>query len=153
MNLKDNFLLRVQEITNTNPLSKKRDRHIVEVRALLIYLLHSILGMGCSSIRDYLFTKGFKTHHATILHAIKNWDIYSKYNPQLMSWCNEILITSDFATDEIKLEYIKDKMQFLPNADLQNIYIKIQEHYDTHIQKMCLEQETKFIENQSTDNS
>jgi len=36
---------------------------------------------------------------------------------------------------------------------LQNIYIKTQEHYDTHIQKMCLEQETKFIENQSTDNS
>ena len=152
MNLKDHFLIQVKETTKINPLSKKRNRHVVETRALLIHLYHKVLGMGCSNIKNYLMTKGFETHHATILHALKNWDIYSKYNPQLMFWYRDILMKSDIASDEIKLEYIKDKIQFLPHSELQNVCNTVQDHYDNHIQKMCLEQETRLIENQGTDN-
>ena len=153
MNLKDNFLLQVIEITQINPLQKKRQRLIVEVRALLINLLNNVLGMGCSYIRDYFISKGYKTHHATIIHAIKNWEIYTKYNPQLLNWYHDILLSSDMATDEVKKEYIKDKLQYLSSQQLEEMFKIVEENFEDHIKKLQCEQETKLIGHQEINNS
>ena len=55
-----------------------RKRNFVEIRALYYKLLRDVLGMTLQSIADTV-----NKDHATILHSIKNFDIWSSYSDDL----------------------------------------------------------------------
>lgn len=55
-----------------------RKRNFVETRSLYYKLLRDVLGMTLQSIADTV-----NKDHATILHSIKNFDIWSSYSEDL----------------------------------------------------------------------
>jgi hypothetical protein len=55
-----------------------RKRNFVEIRALYYKMLRDVLGMTLQSIADTV-----NKDHATVLHSIKNFDIWASYSEDL----------------------------------------------------------------------
>lgn len=63
-----------------------RKRNFVEIRALYYKILRDILGMTLQSIADTV-----NKDHATILHSIKNFDIWASYSEDLRRNYNNVM--------------------------------------------------------------
>ena len=88
----------VEDLSGVNPFDLTRKRPVVEVRALLIYILREVEGYTYHAIRDYFRSKGKPFDHATALHAYKNYPMYAKYNKNLEEWFNMLIDSSNVAT-------------------------------------------------------
>lgn len=74
-----------------------RKRNFVEIRALYYKLLRDVLGMTLQSIADTV-----NKDHATILHSIKNFDIWSSYSDDLRkSYTNVMHMTHHYEYDSM----------------------------------------------------
>jgi hypothetical protein len=63
-----------------------RKRNFVEIRALYYKILRDVLGMTLQSIADTV-----NKDHATILHSIKNFDIWASYSEDLRRNYNNVM--------------------------------------------------------------
>jgi hypothetical protein len=69
---------------NVDVISRKRN--FVEVRALYYKLLRDVLGMTLQSIADTV-----NKDHATVLHSINNFDIWSSYSEDLRTYYSNVM--------------------------------------------------------------
>tara|TARA_R110000744_G_scaffold145383_3_gene257989 strand:+ start:230 stop:655 length:426 start_codon:yes stop_codon:yes gene_type:complete len=61
-----------------------RKREYVEARAVFYYYLHTYCRMRLTDIVNEVAKEtGWKPNHATILHAIKNYPVYVRFNKDL----------------------------------------------------------------------
>jgi hypothetical protein len=98
-----------------------RKRDYVEARALLTYLLRNYFGMRLSEIQRLFKTNGYPIHHATLLHALKNFkDTYLPYNPFLQGVYDKASTTLNNKT-EFKIRHIQNRIQDIPEEKLDEV--------------------------------
>tara|TARA_R100000664_G_C2671710_1_gene83476 strand:+ start:288 stop:644 length:357 start_codon:yes stop_codon:yes gene_type:complete len=100
-------------LNNTDIFEQTRRREVIEMRCVANQYMSKIKQMRLSEIvRDYKRC-GFKTHHATILHSLKNYKHNCYYNPDL-----ELVMKS--LIDDSKL-YVMRQIPKATNEQLQLI--------------------------------
>jgi hypothetical protein len=97
----------IQEITGVDINQVSRKREIIEARAIYYKILKqidkkkSLQSIGASVGKD----------HATVLHSLKNYEMFEKFNPTLKLFRKQILQRLNYASPEIvdlsKDEYIQ----------------------------------------------
>ena len=141
----------IQEITGVDINEVSRKREIIEARAVYYKILKqidkkkSLKSIGASVGKD----------HATVLHSLKNYDMFEQFNPTLKLFRKEILqrlnyIKSEDILDVSKDEYIQslqiDIMKLNDEiANLQQTINKPRNNYNivNNIQQLLIETEGK----------
>lgn len=115
----------VKEVTGFDPFKKTRLREYVEARALYIHILHKYHKKGCSEI-----SRGLNLHHATILHSLKNFDIYVRYNKKLEESLYSMIQLQNKDHIAMKREYIKLKVDYLLDEDVLELSNQVRDMYE-----------------------
>ena len=119
-----------------------RKREFVEARAAFIYYLYRFKHYGLLDIARMIKTAtGWKVNHATIHHAIKNFEMYCKFNPQLDVHLLSIIGT--FADVKDKQRYVKNVITKLPD----DVVDKVHEIVQTSYTKVLVEDATAELNN------
>ena len=74
------YARRIKKLTGVNVLQHSRKRDIIEHRALLVKILYDVEGYTLYKIRDFFRSNGKKYDHSTVVHTLKNYDMYARYN-------------------------------------------------------------------------
>ena len=74
---------KIIELSGINIFEDSRKKNIVEMRSLLIYILREKLGMRWVNIALFLKANNKPVNHATLIHSVKNFEMYKKENKQL----------------------------------------------------------------------
>lgn len=115
-------------------LDKTRKRNIVEARATFIMYLKRYRHRGLVEITRLIeYSTGWKINHATIHHAIENYELYSRYNPKLDEVMRSVI--GAFANDGDKQQYIRNTITRLPSDVLNNVHRIVQNEYVKVLEK------------------
>jgi len=104
----------IKEITGADINKVSRKREIIEARAIYYKILKqidkkkSLQSIGASVGKD----------HATVLHSLKNYDMFEKFNPTLKLFRKQILQRLNYASPEHILDMTKDEL-------IQNLQIDV----------------------------
>lgn len=93
----------IKKETNIDIDNKTRKREIVEARALYFKILKEI--EPNRTFKNLANTLGL--NHATVIHSLKSYKYYEKFNPSLRTYKNNIL--KHFRIEDIKEEDDLDK--------------------------------------------
>ena len=126
---------RINKHRNVNIFKNTRQREVVEARAAFTYILSEYFRLGCSKIRDIYRSQGKNMNHATILHALKNWEIYVFNDNSLNDLVIEVMGGTNFEKDQVKINWIKHKLTYLDSEQVQDIYEKVEEKFE----ELCLD--------------
>jgi len=110
----------VKEVSGLNIFDNTRRRDYVEMRALVCYVLRKKLRIGLTNIALYFQSEGKTMHHATVIHLVKMYPMYKRYNSRLAS------IEESFEQLN-NLEFNQDS--YIRNQYLSYNYDKLQEKY------------------------
>ena len=95
----------IQEITGVDINEVTRKRETIEARAIYYKVLKqidkkkSLKSIGASVGKD----------HATVLHSLKNYDMFEQFNPTLKLFRKQIMQRLNYATPDI-LDMTKDEL-------------------------------------------
>lgn len=95
----------VKGITGLDIYQDTRKRPYVEARALFFYILKEDYGTTFKFIQDHMESKGNWFHHASLLHAVDNFQYYAKFNKKLFRARDYILnkmIEIKYSYEQIK---------------------------------------------------
>ena len=96
----------IQEITGVDINEVSRKREIIEARAVYYKILKqidkkkSLQSIGASVGKD----------HATVLHSLKNYDMFEQFNPTLKIFRKQILQRLNYVTPEQVLDMSKEEL-------------------------------------------
>jgi hypothetical protein len=110
----------VKEVSGLDIFDNTRRRDYVEMRALVCYVLRKKLRIGLTNIALYFQSEGKTMHHATVIHLVKMYPMYKRYNSRLAS------IEESFEQLN-NLEFNQDS--YIRNQYLSYNYDKLQEKY------------------------
>jgi len=110
----------VKEVSGLNIFDNTRRRDYVEMRALVCYVLRKKLRIGLTNIALYFQSEGKTMHHATVIHLVKMYPMYKRYNSRLAS-------IEDSFEELNNLEFNQDS--YIRNQYLSYNYDKLQEKY------------------------
>ena len=112
----------IKEITGADINKVSRKREIIEARAIYYKILKqidkkkSLQSIGASVGKD----------HATVLHSLKNYDMFEKFNPTLKLFRKQILQRLNYTPEEQLINLSKDEM-------IQSLQIEIMKLTDENI--------------------
>ena len=105
---------KLTKLSGKNPFENTRRKEIIEIRALLIYLLREKLNMRWMYISNFFNENGKTMTHATGMHAFKMYPIHKKYNHKLDEYESIFTFKSDLTYDEIdRIHYLESKVKNL----------------------------------------
>lgn len=123
----NNLINTINEAAGIDIFRNTRQRDYVEARALLTYLLRNYFGMRLSEIQRLFKTNGYPVHHATLLHAIRNFkDVYLPHNPFLQGVYDKASKILNNKT-EFKIRHIQNSIQDIPEEKLDEVQKLIEE--------------------------
>lgn len=125
MNRANKIAKRINKLANINVFENTRKIKYVEARSLLGFVLKKYEGMTLYQIRDFYIKNGKSMNHATIIHSIKNFQIFKNYSPQLIDWLNIISDDINSYDNQEKRELIKLKLNYISNKDVDELAIMI----------------------------
>ena len=115
-------------------LKETRKREYVEARAAFIYYLYKFRKVGLVEItRLFQQVEGWKPNHATIHHSLKNYEIYTKYNPKIDEVIRNVIGYFRSTTD--KQLYIKNKITKLPKDFVDQIHTQVENEYKKFLEE------------------
>ena len=112
----------IKEITGADINQVSRKREIIEARAIYYKILKqidkkkSLKSIGASVGKD----------HATVLHSLKNYEMFEKFNPTLKLFRKQILQRLNYTPEEQSINLSKDEM-------IQSLQIEIMKLTDENI--------------------
>lgn len=74
---------KVIELSGINIFERSRKREIVEMRSLFFYILKNKLDMGLTEMSRYFEDSASSINHATIIWALKNYELYKSTNKKI----------------------------------------------------------------------
>ena len=119
----------ITTLSGVDMFANSRQRECVEARALYSHILRNYFKLSLRQICDIFKHHNKSMHHATVLYMLKSYPLYKKYNKFLRSWETEIMCDGEWADVNIKKEYIKDKINIMPNGVVDDVYITINNEY------------------------
>ena len=116
----------IQEITGVDINEVTRKRETIEARAIYYKVLKqidkkkSLKSIGASVGKD----------HATVLHSLKNYDMFEQFNPTLKLFRKQILQRLNYATPDI-LDMTKDELIQSLQIDVMKLSSEIENLQET----------------------
>tara|TARA_R110000868_G_scaffold97547_1_gene268217 strand:+ start:6300 stop:6749 length:450 start_codon:yes stop_codon:yes gene_type:complete len=116
----------IKKSSGVDVFKNTRVRRYVEFRALYNYVLYNIMEKGLTAIRDLYIENGKPYDHATVLHSLKMFDVYKKYNPKILPLLDEISFEL-YNTHDNKLTFIKNSVKNMDSKEVRSVadFIKI----------------------------
>ena len=116
---------KIIELSGINIFEDSRKKNIVEMRSLLIYILREKLGMRWVNIALFLKSNNKPVNHATLIHSVKNFEMYKKDNKLIQEIYNIFSFKSNLGVDEIdRIHYLENKCSTLQKK-LENPLVKL----------------------------
>jgi len=116
----------IEENFGVNLFDKTRLRGVIEARALFIHILRDYHKMRLIDIQRVFAERGYSIHHATLLHAEKNFNDYLRFSPQLRE-LTEMVLGSYNEKSSFKIQYIKNSLNSITEEKLNEMYEYIKE--------------------------
>ena len=118
----------LSEISKLNPFENSRRREIIEIRSALIKILREYQEMTLNQIACFFINNNRHMDHSTVLHSLKNYEIYIKYNPKLKKW-HDFIVDSLFESGDynesfiVKRKILKDRIDCLNKKNLDELLL------------------------------
>lgn len=107
----------IKKLTKIDVLDQTRKREVVEHRSLLVHILRDVEQYTYYMIRDFFVSNGKKYDHSTALFAYRQYEMYSKYNPQLRKLYNDLVGLKN--TSNMKKKLINKYVQSLEDYQVE----------------------------------
>ena len=120
---------RVHSVTGVDPFVNTRRREYVEARSLLMYLYYNVCRLNLSQIARLFKSQGKGMHHATVMHSLKNFDMYKKFNPTFNELVTDVLAQGSWGLVSEKREYIKQRLSDIPKDVIEDVYDIVSSEY------------------------
>lgn len=126
----ERLIKEIKKETNIDFFKNTNKRQYVEIRALFSYFLRFYFGYKLHEIVHIYNQNGFKTHHATILYANKNYrDVYLPFS-RFLKDLDEKMYIKFGNHQEVKLRSLKMRIDSLPENKLDEAKRLIEELID-----------------------
>ena len=118
----------LSEISKLNPFENTRRREIIEIRSALIKILREYQEMTLNEIARFFINNNRYMDHSTVLHSLKNYEIYIKYNPKLKKW-HDFIVDSFFESGDynesfiVKRKILKNRIDCLNKKNLDELLL------------------------------
>lgn len=126
MNFNKKIANNLSEISKLNPFENSRKREIIEIRSALIKILREYQEMTLDQIARFFINNNRYMDHSNVLHSLKNYEIYIKYNPKLKKW-HDFIVDSLFESGDynesfiVKRKILKDRIDCLNKKNLDEL--------------------------------
>lgn len=129
---------KLNKLAQLNIFENTRKAEHIEARSLFCLIAYKYFSYNLIQISKYMKQNGKSSDHSTILHALKNYEMYSKYKPNLNVWLEEIV--GDLSSLELqqKKQLIIHKVGQLSEKNVDELNEHLEEIYNNNI----LENET-----------
>tara|TARA_R110001606_G_scaffold360045_1_gene512588 strand:- start:402 stop:818 length:417 start_codon:yes stop_codon:yes gene_type:complete len=115
-------------------LKQTRKREYIEARAVLINYFYNYKGMGLTQIaRTIGLISEWKPNHATIYHALKQYDIYCRYNKKLDTVLKKVIGIS--SVNDMKT-YIQHTVANLDDSTVSEMFKTAAESYTKKLEQI-----------------
>jgi hypothetical protein len=105
---------KITELSGIDVFANNRERKVVEVRALLTYLLRDKLKMRWKNIVLFYDRNGKKINMANVMHSYKKYSHYQQHNSELINLQSQFVFDPDISHDEInQIDYLEKKCKRL----------------------------------------
>ena len=128
--------IKINTLKDLDLFENSRKRDVVESRAVFTYILYKFYNMGCTQIRDLYRSQGKAMDHATVLHALRNWEIYVLNNASLEDLVIAVMTNTEFEKDQDKIRWITSKLNYLNSEQVQEVYEEVEQKFT----ELCLNQ-------------
>lgn len=109
-----NIADKISELSGIDVFANNRERKVVEVRALLTYLLRDKLKMRWKNIVLFYDQNGKKINMANVMHSYKKYPYYQQQNSELINLQSQFIFDPDISHDEInQIDYLEKKCRRL----------------------------------------
>jgi hypothetical protein len=128
MNFNKKIANNLSEISKLNPFENSRKREIIEIRSALIKILREYQEMTLNQIACFFINNNRHMDHSTVLHSLKNYEIYIKYNPKLKKW-HDFIVDSFFESGDynesfiVKRKILKNRIDCLNKKNLDELLL------------------------------
>lgn len=127
--LEKRIALKVQSVTGVDPFKNTRKREYVEARSLLMYIYYNVCRLNYSQITRLFRDQGKDMHHATVIHSLKNFDMYKRFNPKFNELVTDVLSQGSWGQTSQKREYIKQRLSDIPKEVIEDVYDIVSSEY------------------------
>lgn len=110
----------LKDLTGCDVFKNTRKREYIEVRALYNFILYDVKGYTLHEIKRLYLNNGKPYDHSTVLHSLKQFDVYKRYNPNYDEWIKTLLI--DEYDSELIEQLINKKAKGLSFDSLNKLY-------------------------------
>jgi len=115
---------KVIELSGINIFERSRKREIVEMRSLFFYILKNKLDMGLTEMSRYFEDSASSINHATIIWALKNYELYKSTNKKIQEIEEMIILKTSMNIKGINREtYLELKCKEL-EAEIERLNTK-----------------------------
>ena len=129
----------IQKLTGVNVFEETRRRRVVTYRALHVYMLSNTLKWTLQKIRNFYRANGKAYDHATVMHALKMFDVYCFYDSNIMNVMNALI---KLKSDEVSiLQGLHSKLNYIDEEFYDNIQLSLNGYID-----MTAAKNSKLIE-------
>lgn len=115
-------------------LKQTRKREYIEARSVLINYFYNYKGMGLSLIaRTIGEISDWKPNHATIYHALKQYDVYTTYNKNLNAVLKKVIGVS--SVSDMKT-YIQNTVSNLDDSTVNEMFKTASKSYAEKLEQI-----------------
>ena len=135
-----NLVKEIELLSGYNIFESTRRREVVEIRSLLYTVLKKFYRFTLREIQDLAAEYNYTMNHASVIHSLNSFEIYSKYSPHLLEWYHAVVqdLEEDVAAERI--DFIKPKLKYLSEDDLSKLSTIVKEMYEEAIIQMSEEE-------------
>ncbi len=120
---------KVRSVTGVDPFENTRKREYVEARSLLVFIYYKVCRLNYTQITRLFQSQGKDMHHATVIHSLRNFDMYKKFNPLFNELVTDVLAQDSWGSTTQKTEYIKQRLDNAPKEVVEDVYTIISNEY------------------------
>jgi hypothetical protein len=135
LNSKEQIANEIIMLSKVNIFDNTRRRAYVEARALLSYILRKYKKMKYREIVQFFRENNKSINHATIIHYIKNFESYIKFNRKLNQMMNTIVMNMDEKDYRSRRDFIKLKADILNKSSVDSVLELIHKLHNKEIKQ------------------
>lgn len=119
----------VKVVTGLDIFKNTRKSSYIEARALFNFILYNTYGFTLAKIAGFYRENNKSYDHATVLHSLKNFEMYRRFSPQVNEWLESLENTQ--LGDRATRALTKQLVTYLTNDNLKVAYEHIKTLYDS----------------------
>ena len=135
LNSKEQIANEIIMLSKVNIFDNTRRRAYVEARALLSYILRKYKKMKYREIVQFFRENNKSINHATIIHYIKNFESYIKFNHKLNQMLNTIVMNMNETDYRSRRDFIKLKADVLNKSSIDSVLELIHKLHNKEIKQ------------------